>query len=353
MERDYSSETILVTGVTGFLGSQTAAHLLEKGYKVRGTVRSVSNKAKIEPLDKLPNRENLSLVEGNLLDRGCWDNIVEGCQGVIHTASPFPAVPPKRESELIKPAVDGTLNVLKACTNKGIKRVVFTSSLAAIASLGPKQKELWTEDDWNDIETAPPYEKSKTLAEKAAWEYYDQLPADNRFKLTAINPTLILGPSIIKTDFTSGELIKQFMTNKLIGIPKINFACIDVRDCARAHVLALESEISGGKRYICSSDSAWIKEIGNILRAEFQQYGYKITKSELKYCTLSIGGIFDKKARTLKPYWGKIVKASNARIKGDLHMDFFTIEEMTQAMAYSMIENGVIPNKVNPPTKKK
>ena len=353
MERNYSSELILVTGVSGFLGSQTAAHLLGKGYKVRGTVRSLANKLKIEALDGLPNRANLSLVEANLLDSSCWDDIVDGCDGVIHIASPFPSAPPKRESDLIKPAVEGTLNVLKACTNKRVNRVVFTSSLAAVASLGKHMKEVWNEDDWNDIKKAAPYEKSKTLAEKAAWQYYQELPPENRFKLTSINPTLILGPAIVKTDFTSGELIKQFMTNKLIGIPKINFACVDVRDCARAHVLAMESDISGGKRYICSTESVWMKDIGNILRTEFQKYGYRITKSELKYCTLCLGGICDKKARILKPYWAKIMKASNARIKEDLHMDFFSIEEMTLAMAYSMIENGVIPNKINPESKKK
>lgn len=338
---------ILVTGVTGFLGSHVAAQLLEKGYKVRGTVRDLKNPKKIEPLSKLPRRENLELVEADLLKPETIDAAVKDCTLVMHVASPFPANIPKNEQMVIKPAVEGTLSVLKACTKYHVKKVVITSSEAAIMSLGKNPKKDLTEEDWADIRTIPPYNKSKTLAEKAAWEYYGQQPKESRFEMATINPGLILGPAMVSTDFTSGEIIKQLLMGEAFAMPRVQFGIVDVRDVARSHVLAMENPKSDGQRYICNSDEhLWFEEIGAILKEEYAKYGYKITTRKIKYCTAKIASFFSAGAKSIVPFWGKEFIFHNEKIKTQLGMKFCTAKESVLAMANSLIENGVVPNKI-------
>lgn len=165
---------------------------------------------------------------------------MEGCDYVVHTASPFPLKTPTNENDLIKPAVEGTLAVVRAAHKHKVKRVVITSSCVAILMKKVPRDYEFSENDWSELDMCQAYEKSKTLAEKAAWDYQESLPEEERFELVTINPSLILGPNLVSGDFSSGEIIKKIMTGGYPGMPVIQFPIVDVREVALAHVLALK-----------------------------------------------------------------------------------------------------------------
>lgn len=167
-----------------------------------------------------------------MLDAESLDRAVQGCMYVVHTASPFPVAAPKHEDELIKPAVEGTLGALRAAHKYRVKRVVITSSVAAIYRSADKAKTTFTTDDWTDLKIASAYEKSKTMAEKAGWDFVASLPEDERFEFVTVNPGLVLGPNINECSFSSGDILKRIMTGAMPGIPKLAFPVVDVRDVA-------------------------------------------------------------------------------------------------------------------------
>ncbi len=346
-KQQHTPERVLVTGITGFLGSHVAKLLLEKHYLVRGSVRDKSNERKIRPLAVLPNQKNLELVEADLLQPDTWDQAVRGCDYVIHVASPFPTVDPKNEDEVIQPAVVGTMAVMKACARHKVKHVVLTSSIASVQSLGSSAKPVYTEEDWTDLDTVTPYYKSKAMAERAAWDFYNTLDKATRFRLTAILPGLIFGPALIATDFTSGEIVRQILTGELFAIPRLNLAVVDVRDVAFAHVAAIEKPGTDGQRYICcSEDHFWFEDIAKILREEFGKYGYRVTRRKLKYYQAKLLSIFNSKAHSVVPFWNSYQEFSNTKIIRQFGMAFRPGREAVLAMAYSLIENHVVPDLV-------
>ncbi len=336
---------VLVTGISGFLGSNVGKLLLDRGYIVRGTVRDLKNEKKLRPLKALPHQSHLELCEADLLKPESWDAAVNGCTMVAHVASPFPTVA-KDPAQLIKTAVDGTLAVLRACANhKEVRAVVVTSSIASVQNLAKNAKNDFTEEDWPELDSIPPYNKSKTLAERAAWDFHSKLDKATRFKLTTINPGLIMGPTLIATDFTSGEMVRQFLVGDAFGIPRVNFGIVDVRDVAAAHVAALESPKSDGQRYLCVSDqNLWLEEICDILRNEFSKYGYKVTSRKVGYCSIRFASFFSSDAQALIPFWNKDCRFENKKIKEQLGLTFIPAKESILRMAYSLIENGVVPN---------
>ena len=348
---------ILITGITGFLGSQTCYQCLENGYKVRGTVRSTKNEQKMKVIDKFPNRENLEIVEANLLVKESWPKAVDGCKYVLHVASPFPLGIPKDENELIKPAVEGTLSILEAAKNGGVSHVVFVSSVAAIFGLGKGYHAYNTEDDWPDTKdkTCLPYEKSKTLAEQAAWEFFKGLgEGEDKLRISCINPAWITGPSLVDTDYTSAELLKLMLNNKLFGIPKLCWGIVDVRDVALSLIRCLlNSEVSNGKRYICTAGSLWMKDVAKMVKTEFAPYGYKVKTKEVAICNAKLAGIFDKNVKMIIPYMGKYFEFRNQRIVLDLGMQFISMKESIIKLCYSLIESGIVKDKINPKDGKK
>jgi len=343
-------DIILITGITGFLGSHIAKLFLENDYFVRGTVRDLSNSKKLTPLKQLKNfNTNLQLFEADLLLPNSWFDAVKGCSYVIHVASPFPSINPKHENEIIEPAVSGTLSVLKACKFHNVKHVVLTSSVAAVQSIGKYAKKDYTEDDWTYLKNSTPYYKSKTMAEKAAWDYYESLPKENRFRLTTILPGLIFGPSLVTTDFTSGEIIRQLLTGEVFAIPKINYGIVDVRDVALAHMNAiLLSEKTDGQRFICCSEEhLWFDEIAQVLKQEFNKFGYKVTTRKAKYYQAKLFSLFNAKTHTIIPFWGLYQRFSNEKIKKIMNMKFRPAKEAILEMAYSMIKNQYVPNYIS------
>jgi dihydroflavonol-4-reductase len=244
---------VLVTGAMGFIASHTIADLLAHGYEVRGTVRSRQRALQEAALARLPGAERLSLVEADLLREGSFDEHAQDCDAIFHMASPYVVNVKDPQRELVDPAVNGTLNVLKAAAKaQSVKRVVLTSSFAAITDEPPADRPL-TERDWNAKSTLKrnPYYFSKTEAEKAAWRYMDATkPA---FDLVVINPFLVIGPSYTRSLNESNKMLADMTKRVYPGVLALAWGFVDVRDVARAHVLALETPRASG-RYICSGE---------------------------------------------------------------------------------------------------
>ena len=204
---------VTITGISGYLGAQVCKHFLENGaFRVRGTVRSVSNPAKIDPLKEAfgDDFDKLELKEADLLDEASMLAACEGSTFIVHTASPF-NMTEKDESKMVKPAVEGTLAVMKAAQKNKVSKVVITSSMVAVFDVKDKTQTYFTPNDWSEPEGQSSYSKSKTLAEKAAWEFQKNLPEGERFDLVSINPGFLIGPNLNKAEFTSGNMIKMMM----------------------------------------------------------------------------------------------------------------------------------------------
>jgi nucleoside-diphosphate-sugar epimerase len=199
-------------------------------------VRDKNRADKIDPLKKAFGEkfDQLELVEADLCKEETIINACEGCQYVVHTASPFPLDKPKNEMELITPAVEGTLAAMKGCKKYGVKRIVITSSIVSLFKPTDTKKLHLTRADWTDVKRkdVAPYEKSKTLAEQAAWDFQKELPENEKFEIVVINPGFVLGPNLNKANFTSGDIIKKLVTGEIPRTPEISFGTVDVRDVA-------------------------------------------------------------------------------------------------------------------------
>jgi dihydroflavonol-4-reductase len=273
---------VLVTGISGFVGQHCAAELLKNGYSVRGSVRNLAKtdevingiKKEIDP------KGNLEFCELDLMKDAGWDMAMEGCDYVLHIASPFVVKVPKYENELIKPAVEGTLRALKAAKKAGVKRVVLTSSTVAMQG-GKHGIVKIDQDSWTDVneKTVTAYFKSKTLAEKSAWEFIKNQTGDTKLELVVVNPGPIYGPTLTGNLATEAmDFFKKLITGKVPMLPRAFSVMSDVRDVATIHVAALENEKANGKRFIVTSENPHaIQEIAQIL----QSNGYEKVSTKL------------------------------------------------------------------------
>lgn len=272
----------LVTGASGYIAMHVVDQLLACGHYVRGTVRSLKDEKKVEPIRKLAKNSKfpLELVEAELLDVDSWKNAVQDIDIILHVASPLPIVNPQDEQEVIKPAVDGTLNVLNAALNTSVKRVVVTGSGLSITGYNYEDK-VYSESDWSDPNKMPTaYGKSKVFSEKAAWEFYEERKKNNQpcFELVYIHPTLVLGPSLSSNVGTSVNRFLSVFANKVEKVPNLAFPTCDVRDVALAHIRgAFEPEAVGHRHILVSSTSVIpMKVWADVLSKEFGPKGFKI-----------------------------------------------------------------------------
>ena len=345
---DSSKQLVLVTGATGYLAGFVIKDLLQSGYRVRGTVRKVADKQKYEHLIKLPgaSSETLEFVEADLSKHEGWEEACKGCAFVMHVASPVLIDVPKNYMELIvNPAVEGTRNVLNAALKAGVKKVVVTSSLAAIEP-GPKKAVpgvILDESYWADYETANPYEKSKYAAEKEAWRIYEE--NKDKIEVAVINPGFVVGPVMSKNVSASPTMIIRIMNNSMPGIPKLSVPFVDVRDVARAHVLALENPNATGKRFILAAKTIWMLEAAQILAKEFEPQGFKIPTKTLGKCPIYIASLWDPQARLLLNYIGYHIRVNNQRSIDVLGLKYTDVEESLKTMAYALIEVGTVKDK--------
>lgn len=345
MSDNHGTTTVLVTGASGFIALRCVLQLLEAGYRVRGTVRSRSREAEIR--DALAKHvdpgDRLEIVEANLTSDDGWADAVRGCAYVLHVASPFPNATPKDPNEVIGPARDGTLRVLKAAADAGVKRVVLTSSLAAVA-YGQDRDDtyVYSEDDWSVVENSPPYPQSKTIAERAAWDFVNGLPDDIPLELAVINPGAVLGPLLNAHYSTSGEIVRKLMKREIPGTAKLGFAMVDVRDVASAHVAAMTVPEAAGKRFCCAHEHAWLGDVARILDERFTADGYKIPTRALPGFVVRIVALFDPTVRQVVGDLGRQRSVSNQRICDVLKWQPHSIEDMVVSMGETMIEQGVV-----------
>ncbi len=269
-----TSDTVCVTGASGFVGSQIVADLLAQGYTVRGTVRDPSKAEKYSFLTELPGAaDHLSLHKGQLLEEGSFDEALQGCDACIHTASPYVMDVKDPQKDLVDPAVEGTRNVLNAALKAGVSRVVVTSSMAAITD-EPEADHVLTEEDWNEKSTLTrnPYYLSKAEAERAAWKMAEDHP---ELDLVVINPYVIMGPSISASLNTSNKILVDLLSGEYPGIISITWGIVDVRDVSRAHILAMENGDASG-RFICVEHQVPMEEVVKTLKEGGYDEGYKL-----------------------------------------------------------------------------
>lgn len=260
-----TSTPVCVTGASGFIATHIVCHLLARGYRVRGTVRDPARKADLRFLTSLPGAaERLGLVYGDLLDPKGWDAAVAGCDYVVHTASPYQLDVRDPQRGLVDPAVLGTRHVLDACLWAGVKRVVLTSSIAAVTD-EPDSRRVLTEADWNTASSLKrnPYYYSKVLAEREAWKMVNDERAP--FELVVINPYLVIGPSLSSGRNYSTDIFINLAKGVYPAIPALTWGCVDVRDVAEAHVRAMETPAASG-RYLCAHENLSARQMVEFMR---------------------------------------------------------------------------------------
>lgn len=288
--------SVLVTGGSGYIAGFCIAQLLQEGWRVRTTVRDL---AKAERL-----RENVARINGgapsieifraDLCSDEGWKEAVAGADYVLHVASPTTATGPKSDDELVTPARDGVLRVLNAARDAGVKRVVMTSSICAIAFGRGGRAEPFTELDWTDETNradSSAYDRSKTIAERAAWAWHAE--AGGALELVAVNPGFVIGP-VLGQDFSpSIEVIKKLLDGSVPALPRLGFALVDVRDVARLHYLAMITPGAAGHRFIGSGDFFWVSEIAAVLERELGPAGRKVPSIAVPDFLVRIFAIFD------------------------------------------------------------
>jgi len=333
--------SIVVTGASGFIALHIIRQLLDEGYFVRGTLRQLSRGDSLKKaLSVQTDVSHLSFVEVDLMEDKGWDAAMEGAEALIHVASPIPSKEPEDEDELIKPARDGALRALKAAQNAGIKRVVLTSSVAAIYNR-MKVGEMFNESDWSDS-TEPgvahsAYAKSKTLAEKAAWDFV----AGTDIKLTVINPSVVIGP-LIDPDFSmSLEIIRRVVESKTPGWPKLGFYFVDVRDVANAHVKAMQNPEAAGNRYVCANEFLWMTEVAAILRSKLAPEGRKIKTLELPNWMVKLVALFDPSLRMITSDLGDRREIDSSKLRRDLEWKPRDVAQSICDSADSLIAHNI------------
>ena len=270
-------DKVLVTGASGYIALHCISELLKKGYSVRGSLRNLDREEEVRSsIKKEVTDDNLEFCKLNLLSDDGWQDAMQGCDYLLHMASPFITYEPKNEDDLIRPAKEGTLRALKFAKDAGVKKVVLTSSVAAIA-YGHK-KPICGPSDWSDInQNIGAYTKSKTIAERAAWDFINSQEQKN-MTMTTIHPGLVLGPLLSNDiDGASADIMNKLITGQFPGNPNLNFTIVDVRDVALLHVKAISSDESNGKRCLTTSkDYLHMSKLSSILR----EGGYKKAPSK-------------------------------------------------------------------------
>lgn len=297
------SEKVLVTGGSGFVASWCIVRLLQLGYTVSTTVRSLSREQSVRSAiaAEADAGSRLSFFAADLNSDDGWEEAVGGCSYVLHVASPLGGA----EHALIPAARDGTLRVLRASAKAGVKRVVMTSSCAA-ATPSPGQDMKWIDESlWSDPNNKllDPYRKSKTLSEQAAWRFMEMI--EEPMTLTTVLPGAVIGPVLLSGNPGSVQVIGRMLEGKVPGTPRIGLEIVDVRDLADLHILAMTSEKAGGERFIAVGEFLWMAEVASILRGKLGEKARKVPKLGLPDFVLRFMGLFDPELRSIVPMLGR------------------------------------------------
>jgi nucleoside-diphosphate-sugar epimerase len=338
--------TVLVTGGSGFIGSHCILHLLAGGHQVRTTVRSLKREADVRALLKQGGAEpgdRLSFFAADLEKDVGWPEAVAGCDYVLHVASPFPPTVPKDENELIVPAREGALRVLHASRDARVKRVVLTSSFAAIGYGQPAQVAPFNETNWTDPQgdDVRPYVKSKTLAERAAWDFIAK--EGGTLELSVVNPVGVFGPVLGPDYSTSILIVQRLMDGALPGCPKLYFGVVDVRDVADLHLRAMTQPAAKGERFLAvAGDFLSMSEIATVLKSRMGDAAKRVPTRQLPNWLVRIASLRDPAVKQIVPELGKRKNATNEKAKRVLGWAPRSNEESIVATAESLIQLGLL-----------
>ena len=334
---------VAVTGASGYIALHVIAGLLDQGYEVRGTLRDMARGDKVRAaLARQTEVSKLTFAQTDLTSDDGWDEAFAGCRYVQHVASPLPMVEPKNHDDLIVPARDGALRALDAALRAGVQRVVLTSSIAAIGQ-GHEARDNFTEDDWS---VATPeigaYALSKTVAERAAWDFIAALPEDKSLELVTINPSLVIGPLIDPDGSASIEVVRKVLAREVPGSPKFGIGLVDVRDVATAHIAAMTAPEAAGHRYICNTEFRWMGQIAEQLNREFGPSGHPVPTRVLPNFMVHLVALFDPVVRSILPDLGQKRDFDSTAIRRDLNWQSRPMDETVRATADSLIEMGIV-----------
>ncbi len=312
MARRRSEGQVLVTGASGYIAGFVIKQLAANGWQVRGTMR---NLARIDELQRSIGAPDLELVAADLSSDAGWAEAMKGVTYVLHIASPIPLSEPRSDDELVRPAREGTLRVLKAAHDAGVKRVVMTSSVAAVAYGMDGDLKVFTELDWTDPNHRDTYAyvRSKVIAERAARDWMKVTRGAMQF--CTINPGAVLGP-VLGRDFSASlEVVRKLMGGELPGCPRLGFPIVDVRDVADIHIRAMTAPNMNGERFLAAGKFLWMKEIAQILKRRLGPRASNVPTRELPDFLVRLSALFDPTVKMVLPELGKarIIDASHAR----------------------------------------
>ncbi len=337
---------VLVTGGSGFIGGHAILQLLAAGHDVRATVRNLKREPDVRAMLKeggLAAGAPLQFFAADLESDAGWKEAAAGCDFVLHVASPLPPAVPKHEDELIVPAREGTLRVLRAARDAGVKRVVLTSSSAAIGYGHPVRPAPFTEADWTNPASSDvlPYPKSKTLAERAAWDFMAR--EAGALELAVVNPVVVFGP-VLGADYSSSILIVQrLMDGAIPGAPKLYFGVVDVRDVADLHIRAMTNPAAKGERFLAvSGDFLSMREVALILKARMGEAAKKVPTREIPNFLVRLAALRDPAVKLILPELGKRQNATSEKAQRVLGWRPRSREDAIVATAESLVRLGLL-----------
>jgi nucleoside-diphosphate-sugar epimerase len=341
-----AGELVLVTGGTGFIGAHCIIQLLQQGYMVRTTVRNLAREEEVREMVRQGGVEpgqRLEIFAADLMSDAGWAEAVAGCAYVLHVASPFPSSIPKHEDDLIIPARDGALRVLRAARDAGVKRVVLTSSFAAIGYGQKPQAKPYDETNWTDPngDDVRAYTKSKTIAEKAAWDWIAK--EGGALELSVINPVGVFGPVLGPDYSTSILLVQRLMDGAMPGCPRLYFGVVDVRDVADLHIRAMTNPAAKGERFLAvAGDFMSVQDIAKALKARMGAAAKRVPTNQIPDFIVRLASMRDEAVKQILPELGKHKNGTNEKARRVLGWTPRSNEESVVATAESLVALGLL-----------
>jgi len=339
-------QLVVVTGGSGFIAIHIILQLLQQGYAVKTTIRSQAKEAVVKEMltnGGITDFTDLSFSQADLTSDANWEETMTGATYVIHVASPTPKLNFKDESEMIRPAVDGVLRVLKAARDNGVKRVVMTSAYGAIFAGHKNRTTPYTEKDWSnlDAKNIHPYQKSKTMSEMAAWDFIKKNGQGLEF--ATVNPVAVMGPVLSAKYSHSNIQIQEMLEGKIKALPKVDSGYVDVRDVASLHLLAMTSDKANGERFLATTgETLSMMDVADILREAFPDYAGRLPTKLFPNSVIKAAAIANPKLRMIASIVGSYAETSNEKAKSLLGWNPRSAKSAIIATAQAMIDLGIV-----------
>nr|WP_319516766.1 aldehyde reductase [uncultured Cohaesibacter sp.] len=337
---------IMVTGASGYLGGHVVLEALNEGYLVRGSIRSLAKEQKLRNALEQAGADisRLELVELDLTKDDNWYEAMQDVDYLLHTASPFMThIPKDPEKELFRPAIDGTRRALTAALEAKVEHVVLTSSVGSVSYGHPKSHgPTYSDEDWTNVSSdmATPYQKSKTLAEKKAWEIMQH--AERHNDLSVVNPGFIVGPMLDDDPGTSGAVVLKMMKGGFPAAPDMHFNFVDVGDLAKIHIAAMTAPEARGKRIIAAGDTVSMLEFARLMAKTFPKYGKALPTRPLPSWLFNLVSMFDGETRASRGRLGEKFNFETSLARKLLGREFTSLPDMAQTMGQALIDKALV-----------